>query len=228
MEMSPVFDFLRCRTPAAWLEHAVRHREALLHDHASLELKAAQQAQRIIRKYGAVRARGRHALSDAFRANLMQKMSRLAREELRHFEQVLTLLARRGETYHAVSASRYASGLHAMARKGIPAELVDLLLIGAIIEARSCERFSSLVPLLETEDAELASFYASLLKSEARHFEDYLELANAVDRDDATRRLETLLARDAELILSDDEELRFHSGTPTTDGFVPTARLSES
>lgn len=215
VDLGPVLGFLRCRTPAAWLDHAVSHRQALLHDHASLELKAAQQAQTLIRRYGAVEQRGSHALGDTLRARLMSKMSRLAREELRHFEQVLALLAARGETYSAVSASRYASGLHALGRNGGIGELIDALLIGAIIEARSCERFSSLVPLLERVDSELASFYASLLKSEARHFEDYLELAYALDRDDAVRRLHELLARDAELILAADAELRFHSGVPT-------------
>ena len=209
-----VLDFLRCRTPEAWLEEAVRNRGALLQDHASLELKAAQQAQRLIWKYGAAERRAPDGLTDRFRAVLLHKMSRLAREELRHFEKVIALLEDRGETYRAVSASRYASGLHALVRKREPETLVDVLLIGAIIEARSCERFHSLVPLLEKTDPVLAKFYASLLRSEARHFEDYLSLAGELGGASVSVRADELLRRDQELVLSGDAELRFHSGVP--------------
>lgn len=212
-DTGPVLDFLRCRTPAAWIERAVEHRDALLLDHASLELKAAQQAQKLIWKYGASQP-GRAGLSNEFRHRLVGKMSRLAREELHHFEQVVALLERRGRTYHAVSPSRYAAGMHSAVRKEEPGALVDALLVGAIIEARSCERFSCLVPALERLDDELASFYASLLRSEARHFGDYLALAREVRPDDTTEPLERLLGRDDELIRSPDSQLRFHSGVP--------------
>jgi tRNA-(ms[2]io[6]A)-hydroxylase len=206
-------DFLRCRTPAAWVEQAVRNRQTLLLDHASLELKAAQQAQKLIWKYG---ASARHVgFDDEFRSRLVHGMSRLAREELRHFEQVVALLERRHKTYHAVSPSRYAAALHDSARKDDPGALIDALVIGAIIEARSCERFASLVPALEPVDTEIASFYASLLRSEARHFQDYLELARGVDAAAADARTDALLDRDKELIESTDDEFRFHSGVPT-------------
>jgi tRNA-(ms[2]io[6]A)-hydroxylase len=141
-------------------------------------------------------------------------MSRLAREELRHFERVVALLERRGRTYSAVSASRYAAGLHELVRRPEPAALVDILLVGAVIEARSCERFYSLRPLLESVDPELAEFYGSLLQSEARHFEDYLALARGLVAPDLTDRLDRFLSRDAELIQSPDTQLRFHSGVP--------------
>ncbi|HAU09154.1 MAG TPA: tRNA-(ms[2]io[6]A)-hydroxylase, partial [Gammaproteobacteria bacterium] len=94
------------------------------------------------------------------------------------------------------------------------AQLVDTLLIGAIIEARSCERFAALAPHL---DEELAKFYRSLLKSEARHYEDYLSLASeyapaaGVDVDE---RLQAFLAAEAVLVTSDDSQFRFHSGAP--------------
>jgi tRNA-(ms[2]io[6]A)-hydroxylase len=153
-------------------------------------------------------------LDDALRSRLVNRMSRLAREELRHFEQVVTLLEGRGRTYHAVSPSRYAAGLHDAVRKDEPGALVDALLVGAIIEARSCERFASLVPALEPVDTPLASFYASLLRSEARHFEVYLELARSTAAADAHARMDALLDRDRELIESPDNELRFHSGVP--------------
>ena len=216
-DIHSVLEFLSCRTPAAWLDHAVRHRETLLLDHASLELKAAQQAQRVIWKYGASKRSARNGLDEQFRTKLLHKMSRLAREELRHFEQVIALLEHRGTAYRAVSASRYAAGLHELVRKREPHALIDSLLIGAIIEARSCERFYSLLPLLETADPELARFYASLLESEARHFEDYLALAEELGGADVADQLDKLLCRDTELILSPDTELRFHSGMPVHD-----------
>jgi len=216
-----VLAFLPCRTPGAWVSAALEDLDALLCDHATLELKAAQQAQKLIFRYGAARDTRAGNRDAAFRHRLLHRMSRLAREELRHFEQVVALLQRRGGTYRAVSPSRYAAGLHALARGGDPGALVDALIIGALIEARSCERFFSLLEPLATVDAELAGFYASLLRAEARHFEDYLALARSVDPDGVDDRIETFRQRDAELVLGADSELRFHSGPP-----VPaTARL---
>jgi tRNA-(ms[2]io[6]A)-hydroxylase len=211
-DIGPVLEFLHCRTPQTWIDQALSHRDLLLLDHASLELKAAQQAQRLIWKYGTGKLRGAHELGDAFRSKLVNGMSRLAREELRHFEQVVTLLERRGQSYAAIPPSRYAAGLHALARKDEPGALVDSLIVGAIIEARSCERFQSLVEPLEAVDAELARLYASLLRSEARHFEDYLALARACASETLSARIEIFLDRDAELIGLPDTELRFLSG----------------
>jgi tRNA-(ms[2]io[6]A)-hydroxylase len=213
-EIGAVLGFLRCRTPDAWVERAAADLETLLADHATLELKAAQQAQKLIRKYGGSRGDSL-ALSDAFRSRLMHRMSRLAREELRHFEQVVALIEQRGQRYTALSPSRYAGGLHELARNGEPAALIDALIIGAVIEARSCERFYSLVSTSCGLDESIAKFYRSLLRSEARHFEDYLALARAVDSGDITARIDACLERDAELVLSDDTRFRFHSGNPS-------------
>ena len=212
--IGPVLAFLPCRTPVVWVEQAVSDLDTLLHDHASLELKAAQQAQNLIRKYGASESQGRRQLSVDFRSTLIKKMSRLAREELRHFEQVVALIEQRGGRYSAISPSRYAAGLHEHARRTEPAALVDSLIIGAIIEARSCERFFCLIDRTNRLDASIAKFYGSLLRSEARHFEDYLALARSVPGLDVSDRIEALLARDAELIQSPDSELRLLSGAP--------------
>jgi len=209
-KISPVLDFLRCRTPQAWLDSACRDRDALLLDHASLEFKAAQQAQKLIWKYAAKP----NGLDPKFRFELLQKMSRLSREELRHFEQVVALLDSRGRPYRAVSASRYAATLHARVRREEPDALVDSLIIGAIIEARSCERFFSLLTVLQPLDPALATFYASLLKSEARHFEDYLRLARVIGGLAVNERAAQLLSCEATLISSPDTQLRFHSGLP--------------
>ena len=87
-----------------------------------------------------------------------------------------------------------------------------MLIISAIVEARSCERFARLVEVL---DDELAEFYRSLLKSEARHFEDYLALAELYSETDISDRVQRFAAAEAELITTSDTDLRFHSGVPS-------------
>lgn len=205
--VAPILDFLRCRTPDRWVSHAVADVSTLLLDHASLELKAAQQAQSLIRRYA-----GR---SGPKGLRLLNKLSRLAREELRHFEQVLALIDRRGIEFKPISASRYAATLHSHIRGSEPERLVDTLIVGAIIEARSCERFDRLVDALRPIDPELADFYRSLVKSEARHFADYLVLAEAEAGQSVAERVDEFLESEQALILEPDSQLRFHSGVPS-------------
>jgi len=200
-DITSVLDFLPCRTPQAWIDRATEDILTLLIDHASLELKAAQQALTLMNRY-------------AGRRDLVNKMSRLAREELRHFEYVMAILKKRDITFRPLSASRYTAGLHSCIRDTEPERLVDTLIVGAIIEARSCERFFSLLPHLPDSEQDLAKFYVSLLESEARHFADYLGLADQAAGDSVAERSEYLLAVEAELIRSPDSELRFHSGVP--------------
>lgn len=227
-----VLDFLGSRTPVAWVDDALADLDTLLQDHATLELKAAQQAQNLIRRYASAPPAGLSGTrpgsaaatpAPAFRSRLVQKLSRLAREELRHFEQVIALIERRGGVYRQLPPSRYAAGLHALARREEPGALVDALLIGAVIEARSCERFFCLVEPLAAVDPGLSAFYAALLRAEARHYQDHLALATlaANASEDIGARLEVFLARDAELVAAPDERLRFHSGPlapPATAG----------
>lgn len=198
-DLEPLRDFLPCATPAGWVAAAVEDVGLLLLDHANCEKKAAATAMGLMHRYPE-------------NAHLVSKMSRLAREELRHFEQVGKIMAQRGVAFRSVSASRYASHLHGEIRKKDPGRLVDTLLVGALIEARSCERFAALGPHL---DVELGKFYASLLKSEARHFMDYLKLAGTVaGESELAERLAVFSALEQELIESPDRELRFHSGVP--------------
>lgn len=195
--LTPVRAFLPCATPPAWVAWALENPELLLVDHANCEKKAASTALNLMYRY-------------VDQPRLLHKLSKLAREELRHFEQVFGLMQKRGVAYPQLSASRYAGELRRQVRGNEPGRLVDTLLVGALIEARSCERFAALIPVL---DAELADFYGSLLKSEARHFEDYLGLAAALaPAAEIDRRLAVLRAREAELIQSADTEFRFHSG----------------
>ncbi len=195
--LAEIQSFLPCATPDRWIENALENQTLMLIDHANCEKKAASTALSLINRY-----------TDNF--ELLNKMSRLAREEMRHFEQVIALMKRRKIPYEHVSASRYAAGLRDLARKEDPAKLIDVLIIGAFIEARSCERFALLAPHL---DAELEKFYMSLLKSEARHYQDYLKLAKTVAGDQSIDdRIELIARRERELIESADTQFRFHSG----------------
>ena len=194
-----IHDFLGCRTPGAWVQAAVQQQEVMLLDHKNCEFKAASTALSLIAKYG------QHL-------DLINYMSRLAREELVHHEQVLRILKKRKIGLRPVSASRYASGLRAVVRTHEPHKLVDTLVVGAFIEARSCERFEAVVPHL---DEELSKFYFGLLKSEARHFQNYLRFAYQYgEAADVERSVVRVRAVEQELIESPDTEFRFHSGVP--------------
>ena len=197
-DIQPVQAFLNCATPKAWIEEAIKDLPTLIIDHANCEKKAASTALNLMYRY-------------IDRPDLLTKMSRLAREELRHFEQVLAIMKKRGIAYESVSASRYAAGFHQHIRKAEPGRLIDTLIVGAVIEARSCERFYCLAAQV---DEELSVFYESLLKSESRHFQDYLLLAERVGEESIQSRIDFFLAKDAELIKGKDTELRFHSGVP--------------
>jgi tRNA-(ms[2]io[6]A)-hydroxylase len=197
--LADIQSFLLCPTPAAWVGWALENPELMLIDHANCEKKAASTALNLMYRY-------------VEHHKLLLKLSRLAREELRHFEQVVAIMKARGVDYPQLPASRYAGLLHKQVRTHEPGRLVDTLLIGAIIEARSCERFAMLAPAL---DAQLGDFYYSLLKSEARHFNDYLRLAEEVgEQADIAMRLPLLLACEKDLIEGADAEFRFHSGVP--------------
>ena len=128
------------------------------------------------------------------------------------------MIEKRGGCYRAVSPSRYAAALHALARKQEPGALVDALVIGAVIEARSCERFFSLIERPGHVDDAIAEFYRVLLRSEARHFGDYLALARDAAGFAVSDRIERFLEKDTELVESPDTELRFLSGAPDAGG----------
>ncbi|MNC12660.1 tRNA-(MS[2]IO[6]A)-hydroxylase (MiaE) [compost metagenome] len=114
--------------------------------------------------------------------------------------------------YVKMTASRYAKSLLSETRTHEPVMLVDKLICGAYIEARSCERFAALAPHL---DEDLQKFYLSLLRSEARHYQDYLALAEQIAGRDISDRVRFFGEVEAALISSPDSEFRFHSGVPT-------------
>lgn len=143
--------------------------------------------------------------------DLIDKMVLLIKEELHHFYQVLEIMGELNIPYHNVPASRYARGLLSHMKTYEPETLVDKLIIGAYIEARSCERFAKLAPFVSER---LGKFYISLLRSEARHYQDYLSLAQSIAPFDITNRVEQFGKFEAELISSPDSDFKFHSGLP--------------
>ncbi|MBB1270606.1 tRNA isopentenyl-2-thiomethyl-A-37 hydroxylase MiaE [Shewanella sp. SR44-3] len=264
--LAPIYSFLACETPQAWIDEAKKpeNLSALLIDHCNCELKAAQTAMFMIRKY-AIDVESAAALTawsapyqafvyqdsrdaKAFLArdvkkndisselsvsgklaigeDLLTKMVRLIKEEFHHFEQVLELMDKRDIEYQNIRAGNYAKGLMVHVRTHEPLTLIDKLIVGAFIEARSCERFAKLAPYL---DDELGRFYVSLLRSEARHYQDYLSLASdiiragvnthakshvAITEADLQQRIAFFAAIEAKLIQNPDNEFRFHSGVP--------------
>ena len=201
--MALVRDFLWVDSPGEWFQAAPDHLPELLMDHANCEKKAASTALSMMYRYVQF-------------PDLLKKMSSLAREELRHFEQVLELMAQQGVAYEQINSARYAQGLHQYVNKNEPRRLVDLLICGAVVEARSCERFAGLAAVLPPE---VGVLYGSLLNSEARHFQDYLQMAHQANEqpgvyEDFSARVDEFLAIDAQLVTSDDPQFRFHSGKP--------------
>ena len=198
-DLSAIREFLGSETPAQWIAAAVANVPLLLLDHKNCEYKAASNAINLMAKYQE-------------RLELINAMSRLAREELVHYEQVLKILKARQIAVVPLSASRYAAGLRKLVRRKEPGMMTDILLISAFIEARSCERFGAVAPHL---DAELAKFYSGLLASEARHYQGYLKLAHLYgDAGDIAQRIEMIRPVEQTLVNDPDTEFRFHSGVP--------------
>ena len=195
---APAFAILRAPTPESWVSAAVERWRELLVDHANCEKKAASTALALMFAYPED-----HALALA--------LSRLAREELRHFEQVQKMMNTLGVPFERQQPGRYASGLRGVLRTSEPGRKLDLLLSGALIEARSAERFRLLSSRLQQP---VADFYAGLERSEARHFELYVNLARTASPDGWRNRLDTLADREAELATTADPVFRFHSGPP--------------
>jgi tRNA-(ms[2]io[6]A)-hydroxylase len=244
--LQPISGFLGCATPDAWLQQAAQPENltTLLCDHLMCELKAAQSAMYLIRRYAADDNSAEALLqwlkpyedftyrqqgdwrslaalslkksmipkaSSPFAQDLIDKMVLLIKEELHHFYQVLQVMADNDIVYQKINSSRYAKGLLRHVSTYEPAAIVDKLICGAYIEARSCERFARLAPLLPMK---IADFYTSLLRSEARHYQDYLSLAKQVAGKDIDERVAFFAKVEAELIITPDADFKFHSGSP--------------
>jgi tRNA-(ms[2]io[6]A)-hydroxylase len=195
---------LRVATPSAWVREAAASRDLLLLDHANCEKKAASTAIALMFAY-------------AEDLELADRMSRLAREELRHYEQVGKLLRSLEVAPRRLAPGRYAARLRRLVASSEPQREIDLMICGAFIEARSCERFQALAA---TIGAPLDALFGGLHAAESRHYRVYLDLAHrAAER--SGREIEARIAQfaqlEAELITTPDELFRFHSG-PTGAG----------
>jgi len=247
--LEPIRSFLQCETPDQWVDEAVKKENlsVILLDHLVCELKAAQSAMFLIRRYavdkesseallawlkpfedftyrmqGDWRELSKHnTLSKSmlpksgtpYGQDLIDKMVLLIKEELHHFFQVLEIMDEYGIPYENISSSRYARGMLTHVKNHEPDALIDKLICGAYIEARSCERFAKLAPHV---DKRLGDFYVSLLRSEARHYQDYLSLAEEIAGHDITERIAYFGKIEADLISSPDEDFKFHSGVPAS------------
>jgi tRNA-(ms[2]io[6]A)-hydroxylase len=195
----PVEAPLRAATPTSWFDAARERWRELLIDHANCEKKAASTALSLMFTY-------------ADDLELANRLSKLAREELRHFEQVQRYMVELDVPFQRLAPSRYAEGLRRCVRRDEPGRKLDLLLCGALIEARSYERFVGLIPMLSEP---LAGFYAALAQSEARHKTLYLRLAEQrMGGGVVEGRLAELAEVEAELATAPDPQFRFHSGAP--------------
>ncbi len=189
---------LAAPTRSSWTERALDNLDAVLLDHAHCEKKAAGTAVRLLFRYPQ-------------QALLQEPLSRLAREELGHFEEVLRLMQQRGVAFGRQRPSPYAGKLRQRLRPQHPEQLIDTLLCCALIEARSCERFGLLAE--QVPDAELARFYAGLLAAEARHHRLYVDLAEQLADPASVRvRLLELSEWEAQVVAADSPIVRMHSG----------------
>ena len=189
---------LASTTDPSWAPRAVASLDEVLLDHAHLEKKAAGAAVTLLFRYP------EHAA-------LQLPLAQLAREELSHFEGVLRHLARRGVPFGRQKPGRYPGRLHRVIRGDASHHLLDSLLVGAVIEARSCERFGLLADALDDVDAELASYYRSLLAAEARHHREYLHLAEQLcDAESVRARLDEIAQHEATVLAGNPPEPRLH------------------
>lgn len=172
--------------PASWLPKVRKHLGEVLVDHAHLERKAATTAlnlEKYRELYGHVR-----------------ELNAIAVEELQHFEQVLGLLEERGIPFGQPMRSPWISAMMGAVRKGRREQVIDHLVVCALIEGRSCEKFQILSEGVRDLDPGLADFYASLVESEGNHYATYLIMARHIDEAETRTRLDYFLTLDAELI----------------------------
>ncbi len=177
---------LRHDTPISFVARFEANLEDMLLDHAHCEKKAAATALSLISRY-------------PDNPQLVATLAEIVEEEMAHFRMVLDLMNARGWTFRGARGSAYAGALHSQVRKPYTEGFVDRMIVAALIEARSCERFALLGA--HVDDLELREFYKSLFESEARHYGTYIKLAlKAGNEDDVRARLNTLLDFEATVV----------------------------
>ena len=191
---------LQWATPVEWVDAIATDTLALLSDHAHCELKAAASAQSLIVK-------------NTQRPELIKELLGIAHEELQHFGRVVALIEARGGTLAPVSGNRYAGEILRRGVSGQSPHLLDRLIVAALIEARSLERFRLLADNLK--DEELSTLYADLLTSEASHRAFFLDAARKhFSEEEVSSELERFAAIEAEVIRALPFDHLVHSGPP--------------
>jgi tRNA-(ms[2]io[6]A)-hydroxylase len=188
---------LHSTSPDRWLLQVKQHLADVLIDHAHCEQKAASTAMDLMFDY-------------VEHEDLCHEMTEIVREELDHFELVRKLLKDRGIRFLRLKPGTYGRKLKELVRRQEPQRAVDRLLVAALIEARSCERFVLLRDHLE--DPALQAFYGSLYESEARHHATYVRLAKQFSDDHSVnQRLQELAVLEAAIVEEGCELPRVHS-----------------
>jgi len=193
----PTINALRQPSSPAWVEQAITNLDTILLDHSQCERKAAGVALNLIFRYPS-------------NAKMVRELTRIAREELEHFEQVNQRLEQRNIPMRPLAPPPYGAGLKAQIRPKEPDRFLDSLLISGLIEARSHERLGLLATYCP--EPELAKFYHSLMASESRHFGVYWVLADTYfEREIFIQRLNELAVVESELLATLHPEPRIHS-----------------
>jgi len=189
-------------TPPEWARTVLAHPSELLIDHAFLEKKAANNALELLTRWPGEGCPG-----------WVETLTAIARDETAHLAQVVRLLAKRGGKLDRIHKNPYANELRLLVRKGGTGEIIDRLLISALIEARSAERFGVLASAARENDEDLGRFYDRLHASELGHYAVFLRLAGkAADPARVSERWNELLVREASILASQSRGPRIHSG----------------
>ncbi len=194
---------LHSRTPLTWGHAVLADPINLLIDHAFLEKKAAMNAMELMTRW-----------PEEWAPGWVETMTRVARDEAAHLAQVVKILLSRGGRLGRTHKCQYATDLRQLVRKGETGDTLDRLLVSALIEARSCERFSVLATAAEAmNDSELSAFYKALFSSELGHFKVFLRLGyKMMDKAAVDRRWHQLLAAEAKVLAQQLPGPRIHSG----------------
>ena len=191
---------LLSHTPVEWGRAVLAEPIALLNDHAFLEKKAATNALELLTRW-----------PDDWIDGWVDAMTAVARDEVAHLVQVTRLLMKRGGRLDRFHKNPYANSLRQLVRKGKPTETLDRLLVAALIEVRSCERFSVLAAA--SRDVELAGFYRTLHSAELAHYRVFLDLARKFTREqELETRWHQMLASEARILNEQETGPRIHSG----------------
>jgi tRNA-(ms[2]io[6]A)-hydroxylase len=191
---------LHSETPIEWGRTVLRDPINLLIDHAFLEKKAANNAMELMTRW-----------PNDWVPGWVETMTSVARDETAHLAQVTRILMARGGQMERVHKNPYANSLRLLCRKGEAGEILDRLFVSALIEARSCERFSVMAEA--SEDDELKAFYHALFSSELGHYKVFLRLANKIAPKKVVEpRWQYMLEAEAEILAKQPPGPRIHSG----------------